>query len=251
MRADVYVMSKPNVRFSGVVDSVGFGVTPDPDRIGHLGPGLPDVQRTLNWVHLASRYPVRVRVGESSARSVSSERVSGRHDSRTLKMATRRSRIPDVIAPLAWLREFLKQELAPYPGRAAVVGAHGHRRDSHHDRLHDISHSVRLSRRHLCTPHFSRKPSSHAAINGSHNNYYGYQCRIPSALGAFCYQYSRASFSLGRYLFLPGLLCAQRRDQLHRGSDFRHYEFSSSSLMGLAMCRPKRMWKIHCGCVYQ
>jgi multidrug efflux system membrane fusion protein len=62
MKADIYVMSKPNVRFSGVVDSVGFGVTPDPDRIGHLGPGLPDVQRTLNWVHLASRYPVRVRV---------------------------------------------------------------------------------------------------------------------------------------------------------------------------------------------
>jgi membrane fusion protein, multidrug efflux system len=62
MRADVYVMSKPNVRFSGVVDSVGFGVTPDPDVIGRLESGLPDVQRTLNWVHLASRYPVRVRV---------------------------------------------------------------------------------------------------------------------------------------------------------------------------------------------
>jgi multidrug efflux system membrane fusion protein len=30
--------------------------------IGRLQPGLPDVQRTLNWVHLASRYPVRVRV---------------------------------------------------------------------------------------------------------------------------------------------------------------------------------------------
>ncbi len=62
MRADVYVLSEPNVRFSGVVDSVSFGVTPDPDRIGHLGPGLPDVERSLNWVHLASRYPVRVRV---------------------------------------------------------------------------------------------------------------------------------------------------------------------------------------------
>jgi membrane fusion protein, multidrug efflux system len=62
MRADVYVMSKPNVRFSGVVDSVGFGVTPDPDVIGRLGGNLPNVQRTLNWVHLASRYPVRVRV---------------------------------------------------------------------------------------------------------------------------------------------------------------------------------------------
>jgi multidrug efflux system membrane fusion protein len=62
MRADVYVMSRPNQRFSGVVDSIGFGVTPDPDVVGRLEPGLPDLQRTLNWVHLASRYPVRVRV---------------------------------------------------------------------------------------------------------------------------------------------------------------------------------------------
>lgn len=62
MKADVYVMSQPTVRFSGVVDSIGFGVTPDPDLIGTLQQGLPDVQRTLNWVHLASRYPVRVRV---------------------------------------------------------------------------------------------------------------------------------------------------------------------------------------------
>jgi multidrug efflux system membrane fusion protein len=66
MRADVYVLSKPDVRFSGVVDSIGFGVTPDADVFGTLAPGLPDVQRTLNWVHLASRYPVRVRVKEPS-----------------------------------------------------------------------------------------------------------------------------------------------------------------------------------------
>jgi multidrug efflux system membrane fusion protein len=62
MRVDVYVMSRPNQRFSGVVESVGFGVTPDPDVIGRWGPGLPEVQRTLNWVHLASRFPVRIRV---------------------------------------------------------------------------------------------------------------------------------------------------------------------------------------------
>lgn len=66
MRADVYVLSKPNIRFTGVVDSIGFGVTPDPDVIGRLETGLPDVQRTLNWVHLASRYPVRVRVENPS-----------------------------------------------------------------------------------------------------------------------------------------------------------------------------------------
>ena len=63
MQADVYVLSRPNVHFKGVVDSVGFGVTPDADLIGTLSPAnLPDVQRTLNWVHLASRFPVRVRI---------------------------------------------------------------------------------------------------------------------------------------------------------------------------------------------
>ncbi|MBV8730615.1 MAG: biotin/lipoyl-binding protein [Acidobacteriia bacterium] len=62
MRADVYVMSKASRRFSGVVESIGFGVTPDTDVVGRFSQGLPDVQRTLNWVHLASRFPVRVRV---------------------------------------------------------------------------------------------------------------------------------------------------------------------------------------------
>ena len=62
MQADIYVMSRPGLRFSGIVDSISFGVTPDADVIGTFQSGLPDVQRTLNWVHLASRYPVRVRV---------------------------------------------------------------------------------------------------------------------------------------------------------------------------------------------
>ena len=63
MVAEVYVMSRPSVRYKGVVDSVGFGVTPDTDLVGRLtAPGLPDVQRTLNWVPLASRFPVRVRI---------------------------------------------------------------------------------------------------------------------------------------------------------------------------------------------
>jgi len=63
MRADIYVLSKPDRHFSGFVESIGFGVRPDEDVIGRFeSSGLPDVQRTLNWVHLASRYPVRVRV---------------------------------------------------------------------------------------------------------------------------------------------------------------------------------------------
>jgi multidrug efflux system membrane fusion protein len=62
MHAYVYVLSRPNVCYEGIVDSVGFGVQPDSTLIGTFGPGLPDVQRSLNWVHLATRYPVRVRI---------------------------------------------------------------------------------------------------------------------------------------------------------------------------------------------
>ena len=62
MHADVYVMSRPNVRYDGIVDSVGYGVQPDSTLVGSFSPGLPDVQRSLNWVHLATRFPVRVRI---------------------------------------------------------------------------------------------------------------------------------------------------------------------------------------------
>ena len=62
MKVDVYVLSRPTVRLNGIVDSIGFGVTPASDVISNLGNGLPDVERTLNWVHLASRYSVRVRI---------------------------------------------------------------------------------------------------------------------------------------------------------------------------------------------
>jgi multidrug efflux system membrane fusion protein len=63
MKAYVYVLSRPTVRYEGIVDSVGFGVTPDTTLVGSFtSSGLPDVQRSLNWVHLATRFPVRVRI---------------------------------------------------------------------------------------------------------------------------------------------------------------------------------------------
>jgi multidrug efflux system membrane fusion protein len=63
MKAYVYVLSRPRVRYEGIVDSVGFGVTPDTTLVGSFTTsGLPDVQRSLNWVHLATRFPVRVRI---------------------------------------------------------------------------------------------------------------------------------------------------------------------------------------------
>ena len=63
MHADVYVLSRPSIKYDGVVDSVGFGVQPDSTLVGTFAStGLPDVQRSLNWVHLATRFPVRVRI---------------------------------------------------------------------------------------------------------------------------------------------------------------------------------------------
>jgi multidrug efflux system membrane fusion protein len=62
MTADIYVMSDAGLRLTGVVESTGYGVTPDPSFWGRVTPGLPDIQRTLSWVHLASRYPVRIRI---------------------------------------------------------------------------------------------------------------------------------------------------------------------------------------------
>ena len=63
MHADVYVLSRPTVKYDGLIDSVGFGVQPDSTLVGRFAStGLPDVQRSLNWVHLATRFPVRVRI---------------------------------------------------------------------------------------------------------------------------------------------------------------------------------------------
>lgn len=61
--ADVFLMERENQPLHGVVESIGFGVTPDPSVTGPLtGSGLPPVQRSLSWVHLAARYPVRIRI---------------------------------------------------------------------------------------------------------------------------------------------------------------------------------------------
>ncbi len=56
---DVFLMAHPDQKFDGLVESVGFGVFPEDGRVAG---GLPNIDRTLNWVHLSTRFPVRVRV---------------------------------------------------------------------------------------------------------------------------------------------------------------------------------------------
>jgi membrane fusion protein, multidrug efflux system len=59
--ATVYLMSDTSQRFRGVVDSVSFGVSPDEGGLALPG-GLPRIQRTINWVHVSQRFPVKIRV---------------------------------------------------------------------------------------------------------------------------------------------------------------------------------------------
>lgn len=59
MHVEVFLMEHPNKRFNGVVDSVGRGIFPED---GGVTNGFPAVDRTLNWVHLSARFPVRIRV---------------------------------------------------------------------------------------------------------------------------------------------------------------------------------------------
>lgn len=56
---DVYLMGHPDRRFNGVVESIGYGVFPED---GRVVAGLPQIERTLNWVHISTRFPVRIRV---------------------------------------------------------------------------------------------------------------------------------------------------------------------------------------------
>ena len=59
-RATVYLMSNTRIRFSGSVDSIGFGV--DPQDGGGTANGLPSIQRSINWVHVSQRFPVKILV---------------------------------------------------------------------------------------------------------------------------------------------------------------------------------------------
>lgn len=61
-RSTLYLMSDSRRRFSGTVDSIGFGVFPDDG--GAQAGGLPKVARSINWVRVAQRFPVRIRIDD-------------------------------------------------------------------------------------------------------------------------------------------------------------------------------------------
>lgn len=62
--ATVYSMARPGLPLPGHVESVGWGVLPeDAARTGDL----PRIAKTLDWVRLAQRFPVRIRIDQPPA----------------------------------------------------------------------------------------------------------------------------------------------------------------------------------------
>jgi multidrug efflux system membrane fusion protein len=57
--ASVYLLANSGMRLPGMVESFGWGVSPDEGM--DLG-GLPHVPRSLSWVRIAQRFPVRIRL---------------------------------------------------------------------------------------------------------------------------------------------------------------------------------------------
>ncbi len=56
---DVYLQSQPGRHFRGTVVGLGWAVLPEN---GTSVMGLPRVERSLDWIRLAARFPVRIRI---------------------------------------------------------------------------------------------------------------------------------------------------------------------------------------------
>ncbi len=56
---DIYLQSQPGRHFRGTVVGLGWAVLPDK---GGSVMGLPNVERSLEWIRLAARFPVRIKV---------------------------------------------------------------------------------------------------------------------------------------------------------------------------------------------
>ena len=56
---DIYLQSHPGRHFRGTVVGLGWAVLPDN---GTSVNGLPRVERSLDWIRLAARFPVRIKV---------------------------------------------------------------------------------------------------------------------------------------------------------------------------------------------
>jgi multidrug efflux system membrane fusion protein len=64
MEAEVYLLTYPGRSFRGVVQGIGWANHPED---GATVGVLPEVRKTLNWVRLANRFPVRILLEDRDA----------------------------------------------------------------------------------------------------------------------------------------------------------------------------------------
>jgi membrane fusion protein, multidrug efflux system len=60
MRAEIYLLSNPDRRFQGIVQGISPAVQSQDDNLE--AKGLPFVKRDLNWVRIAQRFPIRIKI---------------------------------------------------------------------------------------------------------------------------------------------------------------------------------------------
>ena len=121
MRAEVYVLSKPNVRFHGRGGEHRLWRDPRCGRGWPPGNGAAGCAENPELGAPGHAVPGSRARGKPSSGPVSSERIGGGRDSRDIEVAYPRPEHPTEPGHSTWLWEFLKEELAPYPGRAATV----------------------------------------------------------------------------------------------------------------------------------
>ena len=101
---DLYLQSQPGRHFRGTVVGLGWAVLPEN---GTSVNGLPRVERSLDWIRLAARFPVRIKVEDpDESFRIGASAVATVHGS------------PRAREPVTGgLVDFLRRELAPTPGR--------------------------------------------------------------------------------------------------------------------------------------
>ncbi|QUJ70448.1 multidrug transporter subunit MdtN (plasmid) [Photobacterium sp. GJ3] len=58
--ARVYLTADTSKHYTGVVESMSYGVAPKDG--GRIVNGLPSVERSINWVHVSQRFPVKIAI---------------------------------------------------------------------------------------------------------------------------------------------------------------------------------------------
>ncbi len=131
MKADVFLMTDRRQLVHGIVQSVSTASqSSDSTSVGGTpgSPGsLPDVERSLNWVRLASRYAVRVKIQPQDPSLLHVERHEDHRPaiapSGDLVSSAASSTVMSPPAPgrLATFIAFLREELKPRPGRLQLA----------------------------------------------------------------------------------------------------------------------------------